>query len=147
VIARAADAALAIAAALLLAALLTTVGIGVISRGLGSPVAWSDELARFLLVWVAFFGWMLAARRHSHIRIEVFIAKLPPRLRRAAEIATQLAIAGFGLALAWYGWALIDRNMDVEAISLPLPQAVLYMPLPLAGLVIALLALADARRA
>lgn len=146
-IARAADAALAIVAALLLAALLGTVSIGVVSRGLGNPVGWSDELARFLLVWLAFFGWMLAARRRSHIRIEVFVARLPPRLRRAAEIATQLAIAGFGLALAWYGTALIERNLDVEAINLPLPQAVLYMPLPLAGLVIALLALADARGA
>jgi TRAP-type C4-dicarboxylate transport system permease small subunit len=147
VIGRAADAALAIVAALLLAALLATVSIGVISRGLGSPVAWSDELARYLLVWLAFAGWMLATRRHSHIRIEVFVARLPPRLRRVAEISTQLTVAGFGIALAWYGWALIGRNMDVEAISLPVPQAVLYMPLLPAGLVIALLALADVRRA
>jgi TRAP-type C4-dicarboxylate transport system permease small subunit len=147
VIGRAADAALAIAAAMLLAALLATVSIGVVTRGLGSPVAWSDELARYLLVWLAFAGWMLAARRHSHIRIEVFVARLPPRLRQAAEIGTQLVVAVFGIALAWYGWALIGRNMDVEAISLPVPQAVLYMPLLPAGLVIALLALADARRA
>ncbi len=146
-IGRAADAALAIAAAMLLAALLATVSIGVVTRGLGSPVAWSDELARYLLVWLAFAGWMLAARRHSHIRIEVFVARLPPRLRQAAEIGTQLVVAVFGIALAWYGWALIGRNMDVEAISLPVPQAVLYMPLLPAGLVIALLALADARRA
>ncbi|MCC7281449.1 MAG: TRAP transporter small permease subunit [Acetobacteraceae bacterium] len=142
----AADAALALFCALLLAVLVVVVAIGVLSRGLGSPVAWSDELARYLLVWLGFAGTMLAARRRAHIRIEVFIDRLPARARRAAEIAIQVMVGAFGLALAWWGAGLIGRNLDVEAISLPVPQALLYLPLPLAGIVLAIQAAADAMR-
>ena len=145
-ITRAADAALALLCALLLAALLAAVSIGVVSRGLGDPVAWSDELARYLLVWLGFAGMMLAARRRAHIRIENFIDHLPARARRAAELAIQALVAAFGLALAWYGLDLIGRNMDVEAISLPVPQGLLYLPLPLVGVVLAIQAASDAVR-
>jgi TRAP-type C4-dicarboxylate transport system permease small subunit len=145
-ITRAADAALGLLCALLLAALLAAVSIGVISRGAGNPVAWSDELARYLLVWLGFAGTMLAARRRSHIRIEVFVDRLPAPARRAAELAIQALVAAFGLALAWYGTGLIGRNLDVEAISMPVPQALLYLPLPLVGVVLAIQAAADAMR-
>ena len=30
---------------------------------LGSPLTWSDELGRYLLVWCSFLGWIIAARR------------------------------------------------------------------------------------
>ena len=142
----AADAALALLCAVLLAALLAVVSIGVFSRGAGNPVAWSDELARYLLVWLGFAGTMLAARRRSHIRIDVFVDRLPASARRIAEIAIQALVGAFGLALAWHGFDLIGRNMDVEAISMPVPQALLYLPLPLVGLVLAIQAVADATR-
>lgn len=141
---RLADTLLAWLNAALLAALLAAVAIGVVSRGFDVPVAWSDELARYLLVWLAFAGTMLAARRRSHIRIGVIQDRLPPLAARALEIAIQLAVATFGLAIAWHGIALVERNMDVEAISMPVPQALLYMPLPAAGILLALQALVEA---
>ena len=36
---------------------------------LGDPLTWSDELARYLFVWCAFLGWVIAARRRSHLAI------------------------------------------------------------------------------
>ncbi len=46
-----------------------------------SPLTWSDELARYLFVWCAFLGWVIAARRRSHLAITSVQAKLPPRGR------------------------------------------------------------------
>lgn len=129
------DRALFFLATWLLLALLFCVVAGVVSRQLNAPLAWTDELAQYLLVWSGFCGWMIASRKRSHIRITVFVERLPQLFARVAEIITQLAMIGFGLGLIWYARALIVRTWDIESISLPLPAAVLYLPLPLLGLV------------
>ena len=61
------------AAVVLLLAMLAAVFLGVVFRLVGEPLAWSDELAQYLLVWTAFIGWIIASRRRSHIRIGLII--------------------------------------------------------------------------
>ena len=67
-------------------ALLAVVMLGVITRALGDPLIWTDEISRFLMVWVAVAGWLLATRRRAHIRIRFFHDLLPKRSWGAAEI-------------------------------------------------------------
>ncbi|MGL4494646.1 MAG: TRAP transporter small permease [Beijerinckiaceae bacterium] len=128
----------------LLLALLCSVVAGVISRQLGMPLAWTDELAQYLLVWTGFCGWMIASRRRSHIRIGIFAARMPSAMQRVLEILTQAAIFALGLGLVWHARTLILRTLDVESISLPFPAAVLYFPLPVLGLLLMGQALAEA---
>ncbi len=131
------------AAVALLLALLVAVLLGVLSRQLNAPLAWTDELAQYLLVWTGFVGWIIAARRRSHIRITVFAEKLPAGAGRVLEIVTQAAIIVFAAVLIRYSFALIERNWDVESIALPISGAALYIVMPLAGLALILQALAE----
>lgn len=132
------------AAVVLLLALLISVVLGVVSRQLNEPLSWTDELAQYLLVWTGFAGWMIASRRHGHIRITVFANLLKGAPRLALEIATQAAVAVMGAALLWLSFDLIRRNLDVESISVPFPSAMLYAPLPFLGLTLIFQAIADA---
>jgi TRAP-type C4-dicarboxylate transport system permease small subunit len=131
------------AAVALLLTLLATVVAGVVSRQLNAPLAWTDELAQYLLVWTGFTGWIVAARRRSHIRITVFAEKLPASAGRVLEILTQTAIILFAAILTRYSFGLIERTWDVESIALPVSTAALYMVMPLAGLALILQALAE----
>jgi TRAP-type C4-dicarboxylate transport system permease small subunit len=131
------------AAVALLLSLLVAVLLGVLSRQLNAPLAWTDELAQYLLVWTGFVGWIIAARRRSHIRITVFAEKLPVGAGRVLEIVTQAAIIVFAAVLIRYSFALIERNWDVESIALPISGAALYIVMPLAGLALILQALAE----
>jgi TRAP-type C4-dicarboxylate transport system permease small subunit len=140
-----AQAALRWAAAVLLLALLVCVFLGVVSRQLNAPLAWTDELAQYLLVWTGFAGWLLASRNRSHIRITVVGDKLPARARIKLEIAIQAAVAAFGAGIVYFSFALIKRNLDVESISLPIPHATVYLPLPLLGLALILQAARELR--
>ncbi len=130
----------------MLIALLLTVLAGIITRALGDPLDWTDEGARFLMVWLACAGWMLATRRRAHVRIRFFQDLLPRPAWRGAEAAIQLAIAVLGVAIAWFGWVLVGRNLDLDATSLPLSMAWLYAPVIPAGLMTAGQALADVAR-
>jgi TRAP-type C4-dicarboxylate transport system permease small subunit len=118
-------------------ALLAVVVLGVITRALGDPLIWTDEISRFLMVWVAVAGWLLATRRRAHIRIRFFHNMLPKRTWRAAEIVIQCGILLLGILLAWYGVDIVVRNRDMEALSLPISLAWMYLPIVIAGLVTA----------
>lgn len=130
----------------LLAALLVCVLLGIVTRGAGEPLIWTDEAARMLMVWLAATGWVLASRRHGHVRIRFFQNMLPKRAWRGAETVIQLAIVVLGLTVAWLAVQLVQKNADLEATSLPLSMAWLYAPMAPAGLLVALQAAVDAWR-
>lgn len=118
-------------------ALLGVVMLGVVTRALGDPLIWTDEISRLLMVWVAVAGWLLATRRRAHIRIRFFHDMLPPRLWSAAEIAIQCGIMALGALLAWHGVEIVERNRDMEALSLPISLAWMYVPIVVAGAITA----------
>lgn len=132
-----------LSAIVLLLALLVTVVLGVASRQLNAPLAWTDELAQYLLVWTGFVGWIIASRRRAHIRITVIADRLPASAGRLLEILTQAAIIVFAGVLVRYSFGLIERNWDVESIALPITSAALYVVMPLAGIALILQALAE----
>jgi len=131
--------------AISVAALTIVVVIGVVSRAAGDPYAWTDELSRLLMVWVAMFGWVLASRRHAHIRIRFFHSMLSPFAWTIAEIVMQLTVVLFGALVAFYGIELVERNHDIEAISMPVAMMWFYVPLVFAGAIAAVQAGADIR--
>jgi len=132
------DKAAACIASALVVALLVVVMLGVITRTLGDPLIWTDELSRFLMVWLAVFGWILASRKRIHVRIRYFQDLLPARLHRWVELAIQLAVTLFGAFVFWYSFGLVAKNIDLEATSLPISMGWMYVPMVLAGLVTAL---------
>ena len=132
------DKAAAFACCALVTVLLGCVSLGVVTRALGEPLIWTDELSRILMVWLAAFGWMLASRRRLHVRIRFFQGLLSPPLHRAVEIALQLAVAVFGALICGYGVSLVIRNHDLEATTMPISMAWIYVPIVLAGAVTAL---------
>jgi TRAP-type transport system small permease protein len=132
------DRAAAFVACALVAVLLGCVALGVITRSLGNPLIWTDELSRFLMVWLAVFGWVLASRKHIHVRIRYFQDLLPSRVHQSVELAIQLALMLFGILITWYSVVLVAKNHDLEATSLPISMAWMYVPMVLAGAVTAM---------
>jgi TRAP-type C4-dicarboxylate transport system permease small subunit len=111
---------------------------------LDSPLTWSDELARYLFVWCALLGWIIAARRRSHLAISALQTRTPPRVRAALKLVAALAAVAFAVILAYYGVAITARNLDVETPSLFFTIGVVYAIVPVAAAAVALHALADA---
>ena len=114
---------------------------------LGDPLVWSDELGRYLFVWCAFLGWIIAARRRSHLSVGMAADRLPPRGQAAIAMFGALAAIAFAAVLAWYGTAITLRNLDVETASLVISMGVVYTIVPLAAVAVGLHALADLSRA
>ena len=122
----------------LVTALLGCVSLGALTRSLGGPLIWTDELSRFLMVWLAVFGWIVASRKRIHVRIRFFQDRLPLRGRKATEVAIQSAMTLFGALVAAYSVGLIGRNHDLDATTLPISMAWMYAPMVLGGAITAL---------
>lgn len=107
-------------AVLLLAGLAVLVCLGVFFRYvLNSSLTWYDEFASYMLVWLTFYGTVVADYRRRHIGFELVVDKLAPAARRVVDGAGELAVLGFQFVLFYYGWILMLRMGDETAISLP----------------------------
>ncbi len=129
------DRSVEVLACTILIALLCCVTLGVITRSLGDPLIWTDEISRFLMIWLAVFGWILATRRRTHVRIRFFQDLLPKPAWAVAEFLIQVALLVFGLCTAVYGVSLTLRNLDLEATTVPISFAWMYAPMVIAGAV------------
>jgi len=114
-----------------------------------APLTWSEELARYLFIWCAFLGWIIASRRGSHLAMTFVVDRLPRAAQTALAVLTQLATLWFAWLLGSRGLALVRNNWDVENVAVPFNLGVVYAIEPIAAAAIAayaVAALAEAAR-
>ena len=113
------------------AAMVVLVFTNVVSHVFGADVAWTTELAEFMMVWVTFLGGAAATRRGAHMRITEFLDKLDGMPRRWADAAIQLvALAVLGL-LIWFGGGIVAASRNNILTVLDWSMAWQYLSLPL----------------
>ncbi|MGH7810982.1 MAG: TRAP transporter small permease, partial [Candidatus Binatia bacterium] len=122
-------------AMLLLVLMVVLVCLGVFFRyALNSALAWYDEFASYLLVWLTFYGAVAASYHQRHIRFETVMDRLLPRTRNRLEIVAELFVMAFQIVLFYYGWLLTQKMGDETAISLPwVKMGWVYSVLPITG--------------
>jgi len=114
----------------------------VVARKFFDPLVWSEELARYVFIWVMFLGWFIATERDSHIAIAMVRNRVGSRARLALDGFAALATLVLMVWLVVYGCQLVANNSDVETVTLFFSFAVVYAIVPVAGGAIALLTLA-----
>ena len=122
-------------AGLLLVAMVVVVTAGVFYRYvLNAALIWYDEFASYLLVWLTFYGAVLASYHDAHIGFDTVVHRLAPLPRRAVEVLSNLCILAFHLILFAYGIVLTRSMGDETAVSLPwVRMAWIYSVLPVSG--------------
>jgi TRAP-type transport system small permease protein len=105
---------------------------------LGSPLVWSEELARYLYIWVCFLGAPIALRRGNHIAITLFIDWLPSKAVRAIVVFWHVVAFLFLVELAIQGAILTARSHTLIAITLPIPWSLIYVVVPISAILMLL---------
>lgn len=101
---------------------------------MNSSLYWSDEVIRYMFVWMTFLGAALAVRNRQHIQVSYFRDLLPPVAKKTCEVASLTIVLLFNLLLFTLGviWAWQTYGMVTPALELPL-SLVLYAGLPIAA--------------
>jgi len=92
------------------------------------PLPWTEELARFTLVWVTFLGAASVTRRKLHLAVDIFISKLAPGKARILSFFFHLLILIFLGTALWGALVMMEEAVPIYAGSIPwLSQMYLYL--------------------
>jgi len=122
-------------AMLLLVLMVVLVCLGVFFRYvLSSSLAWYDEFASYLLVWLTFYGAVVASYHGRHIAFEMVVDRFMRNTKRIVEAVAELFVLGFQVVLFYYGWLLTQKMGDETAVSLVwVKMGWVYSVLPITG--------------
>jgi len=115
-------------------ALFVIVGVSVFTRYcLNSSLGWSDELSRFLFIWVTFLGAAYAYALSEHIGLDFVVDRIKNyRARIMVRLLGEIAIGVVILTIAWYGWDVAASATNVSP-ALSIPMTWIYGVVPLTG--------------
>lgn len=131
------------AMAVCLAAMTLLVGVQIAGRFLFNySIFWSDELTRFLLIWVAFLGMSAGVRRGAHPGIDSLVRALPPHGGRLIVSLAVCCSLIFFAVMTGYGSLLAFRTWGQRSPSLGLRMGIPYLAVPAAGALMLLHAVA-----
>jgi len=118
---------------------------GVISRHLlQSQSSWTEELARFLLIWVGLLGASLGFSRGAHLGIDYLLGKLHPTAGRLLQAVAHLVVLFFAVSvLIVGGFALVGNTLELNQVTpaLGLRKGFVYLAVPISGVFMALFTL------
>ena len=111
---------------------------GVFTRyAMGGQAKWTEELARFLLVWISLLGGAVAFGTKGHLGVDYFVGKLHPDARKLMAVAVHLVVLFFAGAVFVYGGSRLVADalaMEQMTPALGWKMGHVYLALPIAGI-------------
>jgi TRAP-type C4-dicarboxylate transport system permease small subunit len=138
VLGRAARAALWISGAALVVMTAIIATQVVLRYGFNGSLVWSEPVVILLMSWFTFLGAAVGTREGFHLSFDVLVHVLPKAGRAVLGSLSDLVVAGFGAAMAVWGWQLAVSAWPSTLPSLGLPGGVTYLPLIAGGGLVAL---------
>ncbi len=116
---------------LILAAMAVVVFLQVIFRYvLNFPLFWTEEFARYCLVWASLLGSAVAVKRGQHIAVTVLVERFPPALSRVCKVLALIAVVMMLSIILWGGIQLVAITRAQISPALRMPMSVPYAAIP-----------------
>jgi TRAP-type transport system small permease protein len=114
--------------------LIVPVTIQLISRNTGLIPAWiwTEEMARFLFIWMVMLGAMIGVRDASHFECDVW-PELKPRANALLHIVSTIFVLLFALAFVWYGIRFVQFGWNQQSELAEMPMTWIFVAWPLTG--------------
>ena len=106
---------------------------------LGSPSSFTDELARYLMIWVGILGAAYVSGRNMHVAIDVLPKRLNKKMQKRLKLIVRLLIILFCLGAMVIGGSrlvYITHILDQSSPALQVPLSLVYVVIPISGLLV-----------
>ena len=90
----------------------------------------TEELARYLMVWIVFLGSALAIRDEAHIRINVLVKRLNPKLKKVAHLFAHGLVMLFLVIVAIEGFRILPAQLRQMCITIDISMFYFYLAIP-----------------
>ncbi|WHH59367.1 TRAP transporter small permease [Petroclostridium sp. X23] len=121
---------------LMLSAMVVVVFMNVIFRYfLNASIAWTEEVSRFMFIWLVFLGANLAYIKDEHLGLDVLINAVPKPVAKLIQIVADILVL-YGIFLVIKGgYNIMMSSWDWKSPAIALPYAYVYMIVPISGTV------------
>ena len=96
-----------------------------------NPTSWSEELARYLFVWITFLGAAVVIRKRRHVDVTVLTDRLPPSAAKVVYLVSDAAVLFMLGALTWAGAGLAIMAHRQLSAAMDLPMSLAYSAMPI----------------
>jgi TRAP-type C4-dicarboxylate transport system permease small subunit len=110
----------------------------IVTRTIGHPWLWLQEVTSTLFIYAIFIGAAVATRRNDHLYLTAISEALHGTPRLIVEIIIRIVVLGVAFCLIWFGYINYLRGFGSFRLPSGTPIASLYAAIPLAGILIAL---------
>jgi TRAP-type C4-dicarboxylate transport system permease small subunit len=107
---------------------------------LNEPLAWTEEVARHLMIWAGLLGAAVAYRRKGHLGMDILVMHLSKPWRRGVEMILQVLAIGFFGILVIHGIPLVEHTMRQFSSAIRIPMGYIYASIPAGAALILLFA-------
>src|SRR6478735_2742854 len=123
---------------LLLFGFTTTVMFDIVTREIGHPWLWLQEVTQTFFIYAIFIGASVATRRNDHLYLTAVADALHGKVRLVAELVIRLVVLSVACCLVYFGYINFLRGFGSFRMPSMTPIASLYAAIPIAGVLIAL---------
>jgi TRAP-type C4-dicarboxylate transport system permease small subunit len=124
-----------------LAGFSTAVFLDVVTREIGHPWLWLQEVTSAFFTYGIFCGTGIAVRRNDHLYLAAIAERLDGWSRTSLEVFNRTVVLGVGLAMVVFGWQNFLQGFGSFRMPSMTPIAYLYWPIPICGVLIVLFSL------
>jgi TRAP-type C4-dicarboxylate transport system permease small subunit len=110
----------------------------IVTRTIGHPWLWLQEVTSTLFIYAIFIGAAVATRRNDHLYLTAISDAMHGMPRMIVEIIIRTVMLGVAFVLIWYGYLNYIRVLGIFRLPSVTPIASLYAIIPLSGILIAL---------
>ena len=93
---------------------------------------WTEEMARFLFIWMIMIGAMVGIRDGAHFDVDLW-PELPPRANALLRVVADVFVLVMALVFIWYGIRFVQFGWDQTSELAELPMVWIFIAWPLAG--------------
>jgi len=115
----------------ILAMMVLTTSLQIVCRVFFSALSWSEEVTRYLLVYLTFFGASSVYKKSGHISVLVVQHLLPPKLQKFVSIFVIILCGIFFSIATFYGLKYMGLQGSQLSAALRIPMKYLYMSIPI----------------
>lgn len=107
---------------------------------LNDSITWSEELARYIFIWMIWLGTSVSMKQKEHIRMDMLMNAVHGKGKLVLDLVSGIIMLAFCIFLVKYGWDLVASMMSRgnKSVALRLPMWVVYSSLPFSQLIVAL---------
>ena len=92
------------------------------------PLAWTEEIARYLFVWLIYIGSSLAVKNRKHIKVDAVMLLFGPKMKKVLLIVSNILFLVFAAIITYYGSGIIYKLAVVRPQVSPSVEIPMYIP-------------------